>query len=187
MSPISYALTPYLIDLEELRRAVGSRSQALIAEALGGDPNEFKDPWEADEDGEVEGLVTVDQALRHLVMAEPLNRDCGSEYGYALERLCHHLGEVTVPDVWGAVRWAAVTDSGLEDLLTKTGSPVPIPDRDFPTIGHWTIAEVAAKVSELGNSHLKSEDDELQELLDEYESWLRSAAAKGKAIVFFYY
>jgi hypothetical protein len=184
---MSYALTPYLIDLEELRRAVGSRRQSLIAASLGGDPNELRDAWETEEDAEVEGLVSFDQAVRHLVMGEPLNQDCGSEYGYALERLCRHLGEVILPDAWGAVRWAAVTDSGLEDLLTKTGSPVPIPNTDFPVIGHWTAAEVAAKVSELGGSHLTSDDDELQELLEEYEGWLRKAAAKGNAIVFFYY
>ncbi len=76
---------------------------------------------------------------------------------------------------------------GLRILLTKTGSPVPIPDTDFPAIGHWTAEEIAAKVSELGDHHLTSDNDELQELLKEYEGWLRSAAAKGKAIVFFYY
>jgi len=184
---MSYTLSPCLIDLEKLCEAVGSRDESLITAVLGPEPNELKDAWETDEDAEVEGAFTPDTPLRHLVMGQPLIEEAGSEYGYALMRLCEHLGEMIPPDLWCGVRWMAITDGGLEDLLTKTGSPVPIPERDFPAIGHWTAKEVADKVAQLGDSHLTCDSDDLQELLDEYEGWLRAAAAKGKAIVFFYY
>jgi hypothetical protein len=167
---MSYVLTPYLIDLEKLRKAVGSRDESLVASVI-------KDNREKSE---------LTEPLRQLVMGNQLDEAAGSDYGYALELLCGHLGEVLLPDVWGGVRWMAVEDAGLEDLLTKSGPPVPLPPTDFPTIGHMTAAEVATKVAQLGKGHLTSDDDELQELLDEYEGWLRKAALKKKAIVFFY-
>jgi hypothetical protein len=83
---------------------------------------------------------------------------------------CRHFGEVILPDAWGGVRWMAVEDAGLADILTRTGPPVPMPDTEGFTIGHLTAAEVAAKVSELDNAHLTSDNDELQELLDEYRA-----------------
>ena len=119
-------------------------------------------------------------------MGEHLDDDAGPQYDRALELLCRHLGEVILPDAWGGVSWMAVEDAGLADILTRTGPPVPIPATQG-SIGHLTAAEVAAKVSELGIAHLTSDHDELQELLDEYESWLRTAASKQKAIVFFYH
>ena len=185
---MSYVLTPYLIDLERLRQAVGSQDESLIAALLDEEASDFEDEWEEGEPDEVSDLeISLDHAVRCLVRGEHLGKAAGSQYGYAIERLCRHLGEAILPDIWGGVRWTAVEDSGLEDLLTTTGPPVRIPDPGgFPTIGHLTAAEVAAKVSQLGATHLTSDDDGLQELLAEYETWLRTAAARQKAIVFFY-
>jgi hypothetical protein len=121
-------------------------------------------------------------------MGDPLDADFAPQYGYALQLLCGHLGELIPPDFWGGVPWGLPEEVGLGHLLNRTGPPVPVPrSRDFPIIGHWTAAEIAAKVAELGDSHLTSDEEELQELVDEYEGWLRTAAAKGKAIVFFYH
>ncbi len=91
---MSYVLTPYLIDLEELRRTVGSRRQPLITATLDGDPNELKDSWETNEDAQIESQVSLDQAVRHLVMGEPLEKDAGSEYGYA--------ARTALPPTWGS-------------------------------------------------------------------------------------
>jgi hypothetical protein len=223
---MSSVLTPYLLSLEQLRQAVGSRDEPLIAAVLNSarqqrarqQRNDEPEHRDVDVDPALRQLVIehlrqavpelivedlnsvrqertdepghrdedMDRALRQLVMGEQLDEEAGSQYGYALELLCRHLGEVILPDAWGGVRWMAVEDAGLADILTRTGPPVPMPDTQGFTIGHLTAAEVAAKVSELGNAHLTSDNDELQELLDEYEGWLRTAASKQKAIVFFY-
>jgi hypothetical protein len=234
---MSSVLTPYLLSLEQLRQALGSRDEALIAAVLNSARQERARQERNDEPEHREEhvdpalmqralehlrqafgdelLITADRnelvigpgpnsglqvhndepgqrdkdverALRQLVMGEHLEEDAGSQYGYALELLCRHFGEVILPDAWGGVRWMAVEDAGLADILTRTGPPVSMPDTEGFTIGHLTAAEVAAKVSELGNAHLTSDNDELQELLDEYEGWLRTAASKQKAIVFFY-
>ena len=79
-----------------------------------------------------------------------------------------------------------VVDAGLEELFEKRGAPVRLPDRDFPAIGYLTAEEIVKRISQLEQRHLASDDHDLQELLDEYEGWLREAASKGKAIVFFY-
>jgi hypothetical protein len=48
-------------------------------------------------------------------MGEHLDEEAGSQYGYALELLCRHFGEVILPDAWGGVRWMAVEDASLVD------------------------------------------------------------------------
>jgi hypothetical protein len=45
---------------------------------------------------------------------------------------------------------------------------------------------VAAKVAKLGGANPSSDDEDLQELLEEYWGWLREAARKKKDIVLFY-
>jgi hypothetical protein len=54
---------------------------SLVTSALGDEPKELEDAWETDEDAEVEGEVSLDQAVRHLVMGEPLNKNAGSQHG----------------------------------------------------------------------------------------------------------
>jgi hypothetical protein len=178
---MSYVLTPFLIDLEQLRKAVGSRDESLLAAVV--DASRSPDP---DVDLRCEGQVPLSPELRQLVMGDPLDDESGSEYGYALQLLCRHLGQEILPDVWEGVRWAAVVDAGLEEPFETRGAPVRLPDRDFPAIAYLTAEEIAQRISQLEHGHLTSEDRDLQELLDEYEGWLREAASKGKAIVFFY-
>jgi hypothetical protein len=174
---MSYVLTPYLVDLNKVQQAFGSRDEALVATLIKGSPQQ------ADEEAE----TLKAKVLRDLIMGEASDPELAEEYGFALEMLCAHVGEVIPPNAWCGVRWAAVNKAGLAPLLTQVGPPVPLPRRgDYPTVGHLTADQVAAKVAELGDTHLTSDDQDMQELLQEYEGWLRQAALKGKAIVLFY-
>jgi hypothetical protein len=209
---MSYTLIPYLVDLEALRRAAGSKDEALIAAAAEREPGLFE-PENADEDEIPEG-----EALRHLVMGTPPDKRSTHQYGYALKSLCEHLGERLDADYWESIHWDVLEATGMEEILTRTGSPVPLPPIDsFPAIGHLKAADIAAMVAKLGDGHLKTaapsgrkprrslrawllglllsrfsrreplSEGDLRELLDEYESWLRQAAAKQKSLVFFYH
>lgn len=66
---MSYTLTPYLVDLGELRRAVGKRDEALLAAIREGASEYFADE-ETDEETDEEA-ISLGEALRHLVMGDP--------------------------------------------------------------------------------------------------------------------
>ena len=42
-------------------------------------------------------------------------------------------------------------------------------------------------VAQLGDGHMRAEDNDFQALLAEYEGWLRTAAEQNKDLIFFYY
>jgi hypothetical protein len=208
---MSYTLVPYAIDLEELRGAVGSKDEALLAS--------IREGWteDVDEEEREEGKVTADRALNDLIMGTPRGEEAGYQYGYALERLCEHLGERLAADYWESITWRVLQGTGMGDLLHESGPPVPLPKiDDFPTTGHLTadrVRELAARLGEKpptsvalsGKKKRRSfqewlvgkvlekitrrpmpRDEDLVECMEEYAGWLREAAAKGKGIVFFY-
>lgn len=182
---MSGVLTPFLVDLKSVRQAVGSRDESLITRVIEKNPELFRPP-----DPEYDSGIPTSVALRHLVMGESPATDEPSapKYGFALEALCNHLGERILPDCWGGVSWRALTDSGVEDVLMRSGPPVPLPDlQGGMTIGHLTVAEVAAELAKIdAGDQPPIEDEDLQELVDEYHGWLRKAAAKKKDVVLIY-
>jgi hypothetical protein len=179
---MSYVLSPFLVDLVKLRKAVGSRDESLLAAVIDGNSGPFQITEE-----EYAGQVSPSLALRQLVMGEKLDQDSAAQYGFALELLCGHLGEEILPDAWGGISWGAVEATGLDDVLMGSGPPVPLPPMPgFPVIAYMTAEAAAGRVSELDDAHAIHDDEELQELLEEYKGWLREAALKTKDVVFFY-
>lgn len=216
---MSYSLTPYFVDLEQLRRSIGSKDETLLASVAAADPVGDDDESGHDEAGDEAGEIPLQRTVRHLVMGEPLDARSAHQYGYALKELCSHLGEaVPERDCWESIHWEVLEATGMEAVLEQTGSPVPLPPiADFPAIGHLPAERITEILSKLGDEPLKTAaptgrkprrtfrawlvsrlmarltrrapltGEDLRELLDEYESWLREAAAKQKSLVFFYY
>jgi hypothetical protein len=210
---MSYSLIPYVVDLDQLRNAVGSKDEALISALIAGDPERFQDEDPDDEE------ISLGKALRQLIMGEPLDAGSAHQYGYALKELCGHLGEeVAERDLWESIHWEVLESTGADELLNQSGSPVPLPRiESFPNIGHLRAADVTALVAKLGSGHLSTaapsgrkprrslrsrlvgmllsrivrrepmSAEDVRECLDEYEGWLRKAAAERKSLVFFYH
>ena len=175
---MSYTLVPYMIDLDRLRAAVGSKDAALVEAVRSKGPEQF-DSDEYD--------LTLGQALTQLVMGEKLGRDDTHQYGYALEKLAAHLGRRLPLDLWSGVRWAAMEDSGVAPIM-DSGPPVNLPKiDDFPTIGYLPREQIADMVGKMGDEGLTNEDEELEELLKEFEAWLREAAKAKQDLLLFYY
>ena len=184
---MSYSLVPYFVDLDQLRRVVGSKDETLIAAVHASDPARFDDAGGENDDGYGEEL-SLGAALSQLVMGEKLNKSHAHQYGYALERVCEHVGQRLTCNLWCGVRWAAMEDTGVDAILTRSGPPVKLPPiPDFPTIGYLDRQEVRAMVEQMGEEGLGHEDAELRELLKEFEGWLREAAGSGKDLILFYY
>ena len=188
---MSYTLEPFLVDLAEIRKAVGGGDAELISAVMEYHPEAFEMGVEdaQDEVEEDEEEISMSQALTELISGKLTSPDSAHQYGYALKELCDYLGEDVDRDMWCGVRWIAMEESGLDKIVEGSGSPVPLPDNPgtFPTIGYLTREKVRERVSQLGDDHLTADDDDMQELLDEYEEWLRAAAEQNKDIIFFYY
>ncbi|TWT38082.1 hypothetical protein KOR34_30500 [Posidoniimonas corsicana] len=178
---MSYALSACVVDADQLTRMVGCGDESVVQQVMEADPEAFD--YEPDDDE-----LSVAQALRHLVMGEPTQPDDAHQYGYALQALCNHAGETILPDVWGGVRWAAVEDCGLEDLLTQTGPPIALPENDdFPAIGHLKRSELDAALKAARKRRDKVLDEDLEDLLDEFIDWLEAARSAHLDVVFFYH
>jgi hypothetical protein len=212
---VSYSLIPYVVDLDTLIRAVGSKDESIIAVVLEHDPEAFAEDEPEDEPDDDE--ISLGQALRDLVMGQPPVEGSAHQYGYALEQLCHHLGERLDCDEWCDIRWEVIEATGMEEIMDRK-SPVPLPETDdFPAVGYLTAGEVAALAAKLEQGPLTTaapsgqqraptrpagpgalllrgiarraalSEADTRELLDEYGLWLRKAAAKKQGLVFFYY
>ena len=175
---MSYTLIAYMIDLPQLRSAVGGKDAALVRAVRKTNPAKF----DADEDG-----LSLGDALEQLVMGREPGKKATHQYGYALEHLCRHLGKMVPVDLWSGVRWEAMEDSGVAEIM-NSGPPVKLPKiPDFPLIAFLDRTQVADRVKRMGAAGLTHEDEELQEMLGEFEGWLRAAAKGKKDLVFFYY
>ena len=175
---MSYSLVPYQIDLAKLRDAVGGQDTQLIESIRAQDPERFdSDEYE----------LSLGEALKQLVMGEELGTTATHQYGYALEKMADHLGQRLPFDLWCGVRWAAMEDSGVAPIL-ESGPPVPLPKiPDFPGIGFLERDKIATMVTTMGEEGLTDDDEDLEELLKEFEEWLRAADRAKEDLLLFYY
>lgn len=91
-----------------------------------------------------------------------------------------------MPEIWNGVRWAAVKDCGLVDLLSS-GSPIPLPEiEDFPRIGYLAREDVAAQITASEALLEKADDNETCSLLEEFLEWLDAAKKENLDVLFFY-
>ncbi len=175
---MSYVLTAYILDLADLKSAVGSKDRSIIRDI---EPM-IEESFDEDEEEEADAQRA---AVCALVMGEPMDPD-NAQYGHALWNICRVKGEEFLPDAWGGIRWDSVEACGLEDLLTKTGPPVALPpSEDFPNIG-YIKRDMIAKYIEAAEEQKEKSTPNVVGLLDEYLSWLERAQSENKDIVFFY-
>lgn len=174
---MSYVLTAYVLDLADLKSVIGSKDKSIIRKIEPMIEESFGDD---EEEAEAQRA-----AVRSLVMGEPLDPD-NNQYGHALWNICRVKGDEFLPDAWGGIRWDSVEACGLEDLLTKTGSPIALPlSDDFPNIG-YIKRDMVGKYIEAAEEQKKKSNPDVIGLLDEYLGWLKNARARNKDIILFY-
>lgn len=210
---MSYSLSPYLIETETLRRLVGGGDEALLQSLLAESGLDEVD--EESDDGEVPpgrafrqlvmgDRLDPDSAHQYGYALEQLCRCRG-------ERL--DRGGLWEGIHWDVLQATGV-DQVLDGTEPPVALPAI---NSFPAIGYLSEDQVAATVTRMGSGHLKTaapsgrktrptvaawliglvmrritrrepmSAEDTRELLDEYESWLREAAEKRKALIFFYY
>lgn len=174
---MSYTLQVFLADLDLVRGAAGSGKSDLVDAVLEYHPEPFRDE---DCDG-----LSLRQALIELVAGELTDPESAHQYGYALRELCDYLGE----DLggWSDIRWAVMEESGLDQVLEQSGSPVPLPPNPgaFPAIGHLT-GEQVKQALDIVRHRLPQTDDRTRPLLLDLQDWLDTAIQEERDLVFFY-
>ena len=101
---MSYGVTPFAVRLPQIRKAVGSRSKSILRDLR----EEFEDELaedreqveEANEDDEFDPELSLEKALRHLILDEERWDYEGAKYGYAVEMICSFFGEILPTHFW---------------------------------------------------------------------------------------
>lgn len=187
---MGYGVMAYRVDIDRLRTLCGSgdnQARRAICGRFRTDIARLNDDLDCSND---RGAPSVFTAIEHLVMGGDKTLP-GHLYGYGFKYMVEFSGrflnngpfypcpssylESTVDPALRATG-AAIS---MSDLIFR-GAPVdfPSPD-DFPAIGYWTAAEVAAAAGPLQSG--------TTEEVRTVAAWAASAAAEDKGVVGFYH
>ncbi|WP_236238916.1 hypothetical protein [Streptomyces sp. CC228A] len=198
---MSYALSPYLVDIAKARAAIGSGDDKL-RRMIGG---RFKqqmahaDEWFADE--LAQGAPSRYEALRAVVAGGPFDAAHAFQYGYAYQMICEFHGRWLFNNDFSPFRsgWLERVDEGLREASVTAvavtdfmyGSvPEPLPRPDFlPAYGEWTpdqCAEGLAQWEAAAPEKRGGLDPEVLAAVESCVDWMRQARAReGYGVVAF--
>jgi hypothetical protein len=197
---MGYGFSVYGVDLAKLQPVWGSKNARLAAAIKSKQAEELagNDEWFSDEIEE--GAPSLASALDEIIAGKATKKKHGFQYGYALERLCAHMGKrIDDSDLSYAF------DQNLDPLLKKVKQPrtakllctgvlplaIPRPS-DFPVIGTIDapcMAILARALDAVEPAIPEDDDDELgiAWVIAELRGWIRRARRSKKAIVWFAY
>jgi hypothetical protein len=199
---MSYGITAYAVDIEKVRGQIGSKDAALADDYAAGFPQHRQHLQEHLNELRGDDEVTLADIARQVIMGDPDDERLGSAYRYFFEYLCERNGErlhdhgfmpfsgwdyLRVVDEALDAAGLLVPDFSLEGLISS-GSPVTLPDADFPAIGHRLNADLAAPAERLANAPNTSlPDDEFGMPVYALFQWLAYPEGQGLDLVTFYY
>jgi len=193
---MGYSYSVYAVDLARLKKVWGSKDPKLAAAAKKQQAERIKDngEWFADEIASGE-LPSLGQAIDEIVAGKVTKKQHGSQYGYALEVLCMHLGtrvdeeEFTWFDEFLDPLLKQAKQPDTEKLVGRGSIPMKIPEpADFPEIGTIDTKGIAAFTKALDAiEELAEDDDDAEEVIDEVRGWLAGAKKKRRQLVWFIY
>ncbi len=182
---MSYGITAYLLDTEQLKLVLGSGNEeyAESFKNLFSEQIEILDErFEDDDDG-----LLMDDAITGLIHGK---FEHNAKYAYALEIICMGIGSPLYPLhlTQLSLRWLH-SFKELRELGNDEGSLhglIPMAG-DFPGIGCIDRDAIEEKITLATNAIKDTEDDNAQECYYEYISWLERAKEKHLALVTFLY
>jgi hypothetical protein len=204
---MGYTLNPIAVDLDEVAGALGSKNKRLLSSLVKKYGREFEDLDDAVaeffEDEEIDDDFTARDALRQMIMGEPYRKEpgLGFVYGYVLEYLCCHFGELLPNEYWRTTSgwWPqqradlALEALGVDEKVLRAsrlyggGSPVPLPEiDDYPSIGYLRVEEIRSALEAFDEAKLAAiEDPDTRGALGVLRGWLRTCAESGRDLICF--
>lgn len=185
---MSYSTTLYAVDIEHLQATFGSQDAALLANIERKYAGEIADSNTSFDEEIAEGAPTRQKALREIIDGEITRPDYGFQYGYALEYLCRHLGEIVASRFLNGV-FGSLADLEVDTFLAQDRLPLPLPEPDdFPFISYMTPEEITEELQRLAGMDLSyPEDEEIEAERHDFRDCLKKAEAAQLGIVAFYY
>lgn len=207
---MTHGVTPFAVDLVQLRKVIGSRSKSSLLELREEFESELEEDRErikeATDDDDLDPELPLTKALRHLIMDEDRWDYEGEKYGYALEMICSFYGELLPNDRWShrQLSWAETVSDVLQeagvpvktfsiiDHLIYRGSPIQIPEiEDFPFIGYVTVNEIPKALAALSDcpcSDIEHEEaEEIRSSIEQVREWLETCQREKSDLVCFCY
>jgi hypothetical protein len=180
---MSSGINVYAVPLARLTQVVGSRDRSMIEAIVKANDDFLSGIGDIDPDAE----LTCADAVAGLINGDPPGDAPGYLYGYAVEAICWYVGEElpNICPISGASDWIEQVDALLEgkgiplrlNALVYGGSPVSIPaPDDYPFIGNWSAAELAAARTPLENADLTDAGPEMTATLQQIRGWVEATA-----------
>lgn len=187
---MSSSITVYAVSLDRLRQLIGSRDQSFVDEVHRSMKRFLSRVDEIDDEAELKCGEAVAELIHDRLSDGP-----GYLYGYALKAICATAGTElpNIPQITDATGWIDEIDKLLTRLdvplrmksLVFRGSPVPIPEPDdYPCLGFWTEAEIAAALPALRALNPDDAGEESDTLI-QIREWIAKTASTHHAIVGF--
>lgn len=199
---MSYTVCPYLLNISDLEKIVGSKDRDLMIKVLQNkaqeDDGEFDESEldaveeDVDEEEEDEEDWNTVAAVKAIINGD-LNNDRirGFQYGYGLEAICLCLGEREFVEQLESVH-GSWTFEEMWPWILDSKSPVPLSEQgeDFPYIGHLRLADIQMELDRTQALNFDDCDDEEEEMYTEIREGLvelyEKALEKKTDIVTFY-
>ncbi|MFI1914053.1 hypothetical protein [Nocardia sp. NPDC020380] len=152
---MSYALSIYLVDLDRVRNAIGSRDHDLPQMIGGRFRDEFAHADEVFADRIADGWPTRLEAVRAVVAGGPLHPEFAAQYAHAYQAICAFHGRPQDNSSFSPCRagWLETVDDGLLELgisgITLSdfgypGLPAGLPTPEFAWgYSEWSAEECA--------------------------------------------
>lgn len=151
---MSFALMPFVVDLDVLNGSVGSKDDKL-RRMIGGRFRQHLTHFDSRFDHLIEdGGPPIYEAIRAVIDGGPFEDKYSVMYNHAFEGICEFHGRLLANADFSPMRsgWLEVVDEGLADLgvtavrvgglgMGRAPSPIPISSEGHPHYGEWTLAE----------------------------------------------
>jgi hypothetical protein len=170
----------YAVDLDRMRAAFGSKDERLLRSIA------VLTDVMLDEDEAAASAYSPQDAMADIIQGEcRAPKERRSLYGYAIEDLCQHFGQVIpIPGDEGFDEIGDPEDLEIEPGIFSGELPIPVPKwGDTPYVRFLDASQVAAAVERLSGQDLSHDDPSISEGRRILLYQLKWALDRGKAFV----
>lgn len=196
---MSGQFAPLAVDLDQVRKAVGSKSRSLVP-ALQKRFGRWFENVDEQVAGMGEGGPSLEDVLQLVVAGKPVSADWPFQFAVAVELLYRHFGELlsdrqfsSMGLEWAervdkAIRQAGVPEEqfGLIRQLFDRGPAIPFAGRVEMCMGYLSLAEVRSGMDAFTRASYIALKPDVRSAVAEVRSWLVICDTLGRDLVGFY-
>ncbi|MEU3307139.1 hypothetical protein [Nocardiopsis sp. NPDC006832] len=200
---MSFALMPYVVDLDVLNGSVGSKDEKL-RRMIGGRFRQHLAHFDSQFDHLIDdGGLPIYEAIRAVIDGGPFDERYSVMYNYAFKWICEFHGRFLDNSDFSPMRagWTARVDEGLADLgvtavsveglgAGSAPSPIPYSSEGFPFYGEWSLAECEKALEQwkqVTEDRKAAIDPYVLKAAESSMGWCETAAAAGRGVAAFFY